>query len=67
MSNLTISLVVPERVNRLIEKVARNRGEDKSSFIRRAIYKELAYLSFLSPEEKKALGIKNKEILEQTR
>ena len=34
------------------------RGEDVSDFIRRAILKELANLSFLSENQKKALGIK---------
>lgn len=34
------------------------RGEDVSDFIRRAILKELANLSFLSENQKKALGIR---------
>lgn len=40
----------------LLKKVAEARGEDLSDFIRRAVYKELADLSFLSEERKKALG-----------
>jgi len=41
----------------LLDKVCQARGEDLSSFIRRSIRKELASLSFLSAEEKKALGL----------
>lgn len=41
----------------LIKKVAGLRGEDVSSFLRRAIRKELAELSFLDRESKRALGI----------
>lgn len=33
------------------------RGGDVSNFVRRAILKELASLSFLSDDKKKALGI----------
>ncbi len=45
----------------MLEKVVKMRGEDVSSFVRRAIRKELASLSFLSPEEKKALGVKTED------
>ena len=41
-----------------LRAVSNARGEDVSDFVRRAILKELASLSFLSPEQKKALGIK---------
>jgi uncharacterized protein (DUF1778 family) len=44
----------------LIRKVCEARGEDLSDFVRRAIYKELAELSFLSEERKKALGISDR-------
>jgi len=43
---------------RLLKEVCRARGEDVSDFVRRAIKMELARLSFLTPEEKKALGFK---------
>jgi hypothetical protein len=33
------------------------RGEDPSSFLRRAMRKEFAELGFLDEEEKKALGV----------
>jgi hypothetical protein len=41
----------------LLNKVANSRGEDISDFARRAIYKELASLSFLPDDQKKALGM----------
>jgi len=40
-----------------LRDVSSARGEDISDFIRRAILKELANLSFLSEEQKKALGV----------
>lgn len=42
---------------RLIKEICNARGENLSSFVRRAIKMELARLSYLSNEEKKALGI----------
>jgi hypothetical protein len=41
----------------LMKQVAKARGESISDFVRRAIKSELARLSYLSPEENKALGI----------
>ncbi len=41
----------------LLKKVSHDRGEDVSDFVRRAVYKELASLDFLSKEQKKALGV----------
>ncbi len=41
----------------LLEKVARARGQDMADFARFAIKVELARLSYLSPDEKKALGV----------
>ncbi|RLI11508.1 hypothetical protein DRO35_04905 [Candidatus Bathyarchaeota archaeon] len=46
----------PEDV-KLLRNICRARGEDLSDFVRRAVRKELARLSFLTIEEKKALGI----------
>ncbi len=45
-----------------MDKVCNARGEDLSDFVRRAIRKELASLSFLSDEQKKALGIKQEGV-----
>ncbi|MDY6769132.1 MAG: hypothetical protein SVW02_03445 [Candidatus Nanohaloarchaea archaeon] len=41
----------------LLEEVAATRGEDMSSFIRRATLRDLARLSYLDAEAKKALGV----------
>ncbi|MCD6263099.1 ribbon-helix-helix protein, CopG family [Candidatus Bathyarchaeota archaeon] len=48
---------IPEEDIELIKKICRARGEDLSDFVRRAIRMEFARLSFLSEEEKKALGL----------
>ena len=42
----------------LLQKVSEARGEDLSDFIRRAVRKELASLSYYSSDVKKALGVK---------
>lgn len=44
-------------ISRLLRKVAKARGQDVSNLVRYLIRVELARLSFLSAEEKKALGI----------
>jgi uncharacterized protein (DUF1778 family) len=45
----------------LLREVAKQRGMDVSDFVRYAVRKELARLSYLSDEDKKALGVKAKE------
>jgi len=57
MSNPVIFARIPKHIVELLKKVSKNRGEDVSDFVRRAVYKELASLSFLSDEQKKALGV----------
>ncbi|MHA2323765.1 MAG: hypothetical protein ACXACB_00065 [Promethearchaeota archaeon] len=52
---------MPKHDVELLKKVSKARGEDLSDFVRRAIYRELGNLSFLSDEQKKALGIGKKE------
>lgn len=42
----------------LVLRICASRGEDLSDFVRRAIRRELAKLSFLNLSEKKALGVK---------
>lgn len=42
----------------LLKQVCIDRGEDMSDFVRRSVRKELARLSYLTKEEKKALGVK---------
>ena len=58
MSNGVIGVRIAPEDKQLLEKVCKARGEDLSDFVRRSIRKELASLSFLSAEDKKALGIK---------
>jgi len=57
MSNLTIGVRVSKEDRTLLDQICKARGEDLSDFVRRSIRKELASLSFLSDEQKKALGI----------
>jgi uncharacterized protein (DUF1778 family) len=52
-----IALRVSSQDRELIEKIVKARGEDLSSFVRRAIRKELASLGFLPIEQKQALGV----------
>jgi hypothetical protein len=42
---------------KILEEISSSRGENKSSFIRRATLKELGRLSYLNQDRKKALGI----------
>ena len=59
MSNLTIGVRVSKEDRELLDLVCKARGEDLSDFVRRSIRKELASLSFLSKDQKKALGMKS--------
>jgi uncharacterized protein (DUF1778 family) len=56
MANPIIFARMPQQDLDLIRKVSKARGEDLSDFVRRAVYKELANLNFLSEDQKKALG-----------
>jgi len=62
MINMTkyklISVKFPEDLKSLVEEVSKKRGECLSTFIRRAVKRELARMSYLSENEKKALGIR---------
>jgi hypothetical protein len=58
MSNSIISVRMPHEDKALLERVCKARGEDLSDFVRRSVRKELAILSFLPDEDKKALGIR---------
>ncbi len=57
MKNKVVFARMPSEEIELVRKVAKARGEDLSDFVRRAVKMELARLSFLSQEEKKALGM----------
>jgi uncharacterized protein (DUF1778 family) len=59
MSNINIGVRISEEDRSLLDTVCKARGEDLSDFVRRSIRKELASLSFLSADQKKALGIKS--------
>ena len=59
MANNRIGLRVTPQDRELLDKVSEARGEDLSDFVRRAIKKELASLSYYPDETKKALGIIN--------
>ena len=50
---------LPIKMIKLIESVCSLRGESRSSFIRRAIMKELARLGKLDDKSKKALEVEN--------
>jgi hypothetical protein len=58
-----IDVRLDPKVNRLIRSVASARGQDVSNFVRALIKAELARLSYLSPDEKKALGIRSEPIV----
>jgi hypothetical protein len=59
MNNPVIFARMPQADVELVKKVSQDRGEDVSDFVRRAVYKELASLNYLSKEQKKALGVAN--------
>ncbi len=48
---------VDEKESKLLKEVCRLRGESISSFVRRSIRKELAGLSYLPEDQKRALGL----------
>ena len=52
-----IGVRLPPKLHELLKRITNARGEDISDFVRRSIYKELADLSFLPEEQKKALGL----------
>ena len=52
-----IGVRISEDTYLILKSVAKFRGEDVSDFVRRAIFKELASLSFLPESQKKALGL----------
>lgn len=48
---------MPQNTLSLVKRVCRLRGENVSVFVRRAVLAELARLSFLDADTKKALGV----------
>ncbi|MGD0329791.1 MAG: hypothetical protein ABSB40_04990 [Nitrososphaeria archaeon] len=65
MSNV-IFAKVDKKYARLVRKVAKARGENVSTFVRRAVLCELARLSYLNEDEKKALNVERIERAQNT-
>ena len=57
---MQLNVAIEEKDLQLVRKVATNRGEGLTDFVRRAIKKELASFGYLNEDEKKALGIDKK-------
>jgi predicted DNA-binding protein len=57
VSNCILGVRIAPEDKELLKKVSKTRGEDLSDFVRRAIKKELASLSFLPDYDKKCLGV----------
>jgi hypothetical protein len=57
MLSNTLGVRIEKKDKEILEYVCKARGEDLSSFIRRAIRKELATLSYYPEDVKKALGV----------
>jgi len=55
--NKIIAARFPQKDAKLLKKVCEARGEDISGFVRRAVKRDLARLSFYTKDEKKALGV----------
>lgn len=53
----TLSFNIDAEDEAILRKICRDRTEDITSFIRRAVLCEIGRLSYLPPERKKALGI----------
>ena len=50
----------PVQIFNLMQKVAVQRGEDVADLVRRGVLTELAKLSYLDADQKKALGVAEK-------
>jgi hypothetical protein len=53
-----VTVVLPTKQYVKLKETCELRGEDVSGFVRRAVYAELARLGLLTPEEARALGVK---------
>ena len=54
-----ISVRIESEMIQLVTKVAKERGEQLSDFVRRAIRIELSNLGYLGENERKALGVEH--------
>ena len=52
-----VSVRFTKRIRELVKQVADARGLDESDVIRELVHRHLASLSYLTDEEKKALGV----------
>lgn len=57
MLTKVVGVRVDQETDSLVEKVAEAQGIGKADFVRNSVRRELARLSFLSEEEKKALEV----------
>ena len=55
--NTVVFARMNEDIVDLIRTVSEARGENMSTFVRRAVLRELAMLSYLNPAQKKALQV----------
>lgn len=62
---IVTTIRLPGEVHTLLSRVAENRGENVSLFIRRLVLRELASMSYLDDDVKKSLGIKTEETIIQ--
>ena len=66
MSKNIVFARMGEETIALVKSVSDSRGENLSTFVRRAVLRELARLSYLTPEEKKALEMPTVEEVRET-
>jgi hypothetical protein len=52
-----ISVRIRSEDGQLLKTVCENRGEQVSDFVRRAVFRELASLSYFEADRKKSLGL----------
>lgn len=64
MSVSIVSVALDRKEVQKIKQIARRRGENQSSFIRRCILQEMAKLGYLSDQELKALGIDQEKVIQ---
>ncbi len=57
----SLHVKIPQEVVKKLDKFCKDRGENRSTFIRRFIYRTLAEHSYLDKEKKKAVGVEDKD------
>ncbi len=61
MKDKTFTLRIEKSTLEKLDRAIDCRRESKSSFVRRAVLRELARYDFLSEKEKRALGVRENE------